>query len=150
VCAHVAVCLLYDLSILPSFLSSKKVISRWQEAFFGNSAILMIDYAPIKGRSCGPDFGGNDARGGHAGGPESGASTGGVNVQDDNDGAGPEGLVQMESGGVPIKDRPSQVVVVVADTLLSVEGIRANVVKRRPEDAFSGDSLVLRSPRGSF
>jgi hypothetical protein len=46
ICVCEAMCLLYDSSVLSSFLFSKRVILRWQEAYLADSELLKVNHAP--------------------------------------------------------------------------------------------------------
>jgi hypothetical protein len=81
-----AVCLLLDILVLSSFLSSKRVISGWQEAYLGNSELSTIDHAPDV--SPVPDLLGVDAGGGHMDG-----SRGRTDAEGDDERAGPTGAI---------------------------------------------------------
>jgi hypothetical protein len=118
-----AVCLLLDILVLSSFLSSKRVISGWQEAYLGNSELLTIDHAPDV--SPVPDPLGVYAGGGHMDG-----SRGRTDVEGDDERAGPTGAIIDGRWRCSTPGRPIP--------WLGVSGLGSTL----PGDAASGDSTL--------
>jgi hypothetical protein len=61
-----------------------------------------------------------------------------------------QGPTQTESGDVPVRNMPTQVEVVAANTLPGVESIHANEAESQPEDAARDDASAPGSPRGPY
>jgi hypothetical protein len=136
-----AVCLLRDFLLLSSFLSSKKVISGRQEAYFGNSECSPTGCVPVVSPHLTPE---ELTQREIARVALTKESTQKVPTRATmTKGLAQQVPTQAKSGVVPIRNVPAEVEVVVADALPHAEGIHANEAEPRSEDVMIGaDALV--------
>jgi hypothetical protein len=99
------VCLLYDLLTLASFLSSKLVISRWQEAYIRDSELSLVGISPSISRA--PVFRGDSARGSHMVSSKGRANIRCADAGEDENGTRPTGASANRGGGARVGDGPT-------------------------------------------
>jgi hypothetical protein len=120
----IVICLIYEFLLLSSFLSSKRVISGWQEAYLGDSEHLPVGC--MSGVT--PTLDSREL------------TQGEIMQVVLTEGLAQQGSAPAESSTIIMRGMPSQVEVVAALKLPSAEGVHTNKAQHRSKDGTVGNA----------